>query len=94
MLSASRIRILAAKAGLNSVAVRNGEVKLQFAKDVHMDGGKLFMLVSGTKGAQLTVSDPPSVMIRDKTKDAPRLIKELPQFLYSVASCCDTIDGI
>lgn len=94
MLAIAAIRCRAAKAQLVSVTVKDGEAVLAFGPDTLIDGAKLLFAVSGVRGAQLTATEPPAIRIVRKDVGARSFMRELPQFLTTVASCSDTIEPL
>ena len=94
MLSLASIRCGAARAQLSAVTAREGEAVLAFREDAQLDGARLIAAVSGMRGAQLTASAPPSIRIRQKDAAVKTWMKQLPQFIYTIVSCVDTMDRL
>lgn len=94
MLTLSRIRVGAARAQLSGVSAREGEALLSFADGAALDGARLLAAVAGMRGAQLTATDPPSIRIRQKDGTIAAWMRDLPQFIYTIASCADLMDRL
>lgn len=88
------VKAYASRAFIESVTVRDENAKLKYADSAHIDGGKLIAAVSGTEGAKLIASSPPSIEIRRKNADAAAITEKLPQFLYTIVRCVDADAGI
>jgi len=90
----SNIKAYAGRAGLTSVAVRDGEAVLKFLPDASLDGGKLIQAVSNFAGAQLSAANPPAIKIRRRNVSALAMSTALPQFLYTIMHCVDTMECV
>jgi transcription-repair coupling factor (superfamily II helicase) len=88
------VKAYASRAFIESVTVRDGIAKLKYAEGARIDGGKLIAAVSGTEGAKLIASEPPSLEMRQKNADAAAVTEKLPQFLYTIVRCVDADTGI
>ena len=94
MLALARIRAGAARAQLAGVTAREGEALLSFRAGAQLDGARLLAAVGGMRGAQLTATEPPAIRIRQKGTSVAAWLKELPQFIYTIVSCVDTMDRL
>ena len=94
LLLLSRLRRAAAQAQLAGVSVRPGEALLTFREGARPDGARLLAAVSGARGAQLTATEPPAIRLRRPDAAPETFLHELPQFLYTIASCSDTMDRL
>ena len=94
LMRISEVKAYAARAFIESVAVRDGEAKLRFSQNARFDGGKLIAAVSAFEGARLIASDPPAIEIRQKNASAAAVTGKLPQFLYTIVRCVELDAGI
>ena len=94
MLALARIRAGAARAQLAGVSAKEGEALLSFRAGAQLDGARLLAAVAGMRGAQLTATEPPAIRIRQKGTSVAAWLKELPQFIYTIVSCVDTMDRL
>jgi len=88
----SIIKAYAARAGLTQITVRDNEAQMKFLPDAPLDGGKLIQAVSNFKGAQLSAANPPAIKIRRNHTPAFDMAALLPQFLYTIMHCVDTLE--
>ena len=93
LLLLARIRHLAARAGIAAATVREGEAELSFFPDAAIDGGRLLMAVSAVQGGRLVAGEVPGIRIRQPGKAPQAMLEMLPQFLNTIVSCSDTMDG-
>lgn len=94
LLQLAQLRQSAARAQLAGVTAREGEALLTFREGAQIDGARLLAAVSGMRGAQLTASDPPAIRLRRSDATAEAWLQELPQFIYTIVSCSDTLDRL
>ena len=94
MLTLARLRVCASRAQLAGVTVREGEALLTFREGAQLDGARLLAAVAGMRGAQLTATEPPAIRIRRRDGTIAAWMRELPQFIYTIVSCVDTMDRL
>ena len=94
LLYLAKLRQSAARAQLAGVTAREGEALLTFREGAQIDGARLLAAVSGMRGAQLTATEPPAIRLRRPDVTAEAWLQELPQFIYTIVSCSDTLDRL
>lgn len=94
LFTLSLIKAYAGRAGMTQVTVRDNEAMMKFLPDAPLDGGKLIRAVSEFLGAQLAATNPPAIKIRRKNTAASAMTALLPQFLYTIMHCVDTMECV
>ncbi len=81
------VKSYAARAGIDSVQLRDGEALLRFSETAQLDGGRLLAALTAMPGASLTAAAPVTIRIRQKNAAAAAIAAGLPPFLHTVMRC-------
>lgn len=87
LLFIGKLKADAQRAYITRLRVQDGEARVTLDAEAPMDGTKLYETAQKIDGAQLRLSETPTLIIRRPKQDAAALCLALPQIVYMLADC-------